>query len=447
VIARGRDEPRITRISRIRDWIREIRVIRGSSFVALVATLALPAGAACIGDCNRDRTVSIAELLVGVNATLEGSAPEACAAFDGNGDGTVAIDELIAGVRYALDGCPAETRAFVSTSTFEEGSFATIALDEPRAVTPSTPQRRIFRDAVARGFGNQIYVVNRLYADNIQVLDPADGLRTRLQCSTGNGTNPHDIVVVAPHKAYVTLFEKRELLIVDPSAPRDCSGFIRGRIDLSSLADGDGIPDMDQMAVVGDRLYVSLQRLDINSILRLPAENGALAVIDVATDQLIGGIDLTGENPFGATKGLTVRDGTMWVAEAGEFNVFDGGLERVDLRTGVASGFVATETDLGGDITDFAIVSDHLAYAVVSRPGFTNALVSFDPSTGRLLATHHTSSGYTLFDIELNDRGELYLADRSRRAPGIRVFRASDGAPLTTGVLDLGLPPFEIVFY
>jgi hypothetical protein len=431
-------------MSRIRTLrIGALRAIGG----ALLLLLALPAGAACTGDCNGDRAVSIAELLVGVKATLDGSPPAGCAAFDGNGDGRIGIDELIAGVGYALDGCPAQTHAFVSTSSFEEGSFATVTLDEPRAVTPSTPQRRIFRDAVVRGFGDLIYVVNRLYADNIQVLDPADGLRTRLQCSTGNGTNPHDIVLVSPHKAYVTLFEKRELLIVDPSAPRDCSGFIRGRIDLSSLADPDGIPDMDQMAVVGDRLYVSLQRLDINSVLRLPAMNGAVAVIDLTTDQLVGGIALTGQNPFGATKGLTVRDGSLWIAEAGEFNVFDGGLERVDLRSGTASGFIATETDLGGDITDFVLVDDHRAYAVISRPGFTNALVSFDPRSGQLLATHHTSSGYTLFDIELNDRGELYLADRTRRAPGIRVFRAADGAPLTGGVLDLGLPPFEIVFY
>jgi streptogramin lyase len=359
----------------------------------------------------------------------------------------VAIDELVAGVGFALGGCPAQRHAFVATTSFQEGSYAVVGLDEPRAVTPSTPQRRIFRDAAARAFDDLVYIVNRLYADNIQILDPADGLRTRLQCSTGNGTNPHDIAVVSRHKAYVTLFEKRELLIVNPSARRDCADFVLGRIDLSSLADADGVADMDQMALVGDRLYVSLQRLDITSVLRLPARNGALAVIDTATDTLLGGIELTGTNPFGATKGLTVRDGTLWIAETGEFNVFDGGIERVDLAAGQASGFAVSEADLGGDVTDFVLVSDRLAYAIVNRPGFTNALVSFDPLTRQLLATHHTGNGFTLFDIELNDRGELWLADRARRAPGLRLFRAADGAPLTSGVLDLGLPPFEIVFY
>jgi len=414
----------------------------------LVAILIpLPAPAACTGDCDRDRTVSIAELLRGVNASLGAGPVEACASFDADRDDRVAIDELIAGVGFALGGCPALQRAFVATTSFEEGSYAVVELDEPRAVTPSSTQRRIYRDAVARSFDDRIYVVNRLYADNIQILDPADGFRTLLQCSTGNGTNPHDIAVVSRHKAYVTLFEERELLIVNPSARPDCRDFIRGRIDLSSLADDDGVPDMDQMALAGDRLYVSLQRLDINSVLRLPAENGAVAVVDTTTDALVGSIELAGSNPFGATKGLVVRDGVLWVATPGEFNVVDGGIERVDLASGASRGFVADETALGGDPTDFVVVSETLAYAIVNRPGFVNALVSFDPLSGQLLATHHTSNGFNLFDIELNDRGELWLADRLRRDPGLRIFRAADGQPLTTGVLDLGLPPFEILFY
>jgi hypothetical protein len=244
----------------------------------------------------------------------------------------------------------------------------------------------------------------------------------------------------------MTLFEERELLIVDPSAPPTCQGFVRGSIDLSSLADADGIPDMDQMALAGGRLYVALQRLDINTILRLPAENAALAVVDTATDTLVGSIELSGENPFAATKGLTVRGGAIYVAHAGRFGVMDGGIERVDLQTQRAEGFFVTEEDLGGDVTDFALISDHLAYATVSRPDRTNALIAFDPATRQITGTLLEANGFTLFDLELNDRGELYLADRARRASGVRIFRAADGAPLVDRPLDLILPPFEIVF-
>jgi len=413
---------------------------------AVSALIPLAARAQCTGDCDRDRHVSIAELLRGVSISLGAAAADSCESFDRNDDGVVGVDELVSGVANALDGCPPQTQAFIATTSFQEGSFATIGLDAPRPVTPSTAQRRIYRDSVVRSFDGLVYVVNRLFADNIQVLDPANNFHTRIECSTGNGTNPHDIAFVNRHKAYVTLFEERELLIVNPSARADCADFIIGRIDLSSLADADGIPDMDLMALVGTKLYVSLQRLDINSVLRTPAENGALAIVDTTSDQLVGSVELSGENPFTATKGLLVRSGRLWMSEVGDFNVFDGGLEYVDLASDTRSGIVVSERDLGGDITDVAFVSDELAYAIVSRPGFTSALVSFNPQTHQLLSTVQTTNGYNFYDIELNDRGELFMADRSSRKAGIRIFRAADGMPLTDGTIDVGLPPFEILF-
>jgi hypothetical protein len=405
------------------------------------------AGAACTGDCNGDHTVTIDELLRGVNVSLGTVDWSSCAALDRNGDGRASIDELVAAVDAALQGCVAQTQAFVVTTDLSStGSWGTIALDPPHAVVPSARDHLIFRDAVVRTHDGLVYVINRLFADNIQVLDPTHGFATRLQCSTGNGTNPHDIGFADAHKAYVTRFETPKLLIVNPSARADCTDFTLGTIDLSALADADGNPDMDQTAIVDGRLYVSLQRLDIHTVLRTPARNAALAVIDTATDAVVGDIELTGENPFAATKGLTVRGGAIYVAEAGLFGVLDGGIERVDLQSQRAEGFVVTEEDLGGDITDFVLVSDHLAYAVISPPGFTNALVAFDPTTRQITNTLRQSDGFTLFDIELNDRGELYLADRALRAPGVRIFRAADGAPLTDAPLDLVLPPFEIVF-
>jgi hypothetical protein len=423
---------------------------RTPKFVLLIAILLLSSAAShavCTGDCNRDDAVTIDELLSGVNISLGSADMASCPDFDRNGDGSVSVDELIAAVGSALDGCALpQTRAFVVTTDFTTGSFATIDLDPPHTVMRSSPNHRVHRDAVVRTHDNLVYVVNRLFADNLQVLDPADQFATRLECSTGNGTNPHDIAFAGDDKAYITLFERSTLLIVDPAAPPNCDGFTRGTIDLSSLADADGNPDMDQMAIVDTRLYVALERLDINTVLRIPATNGALAVIDTTSDEVIGAIELTGQNPFAATKGLTVRDGGIYVAETGLFNVLDGGIERVDLATQQAQGYVITEEELGGDITDFVFITDHLAYAVIGRPNLTNALVAFDPSTRQITSTLLDVRGFSLFDIELNDRGELYVADRARRASGIRIFRAADGAPLTDAPLDLLLPPFEIVF-
>ena len=70
---------------------------------------------------------------------------------------------------------------------------------------------------MARVHEDVVYVVNRLGGDNVQALDPAQGFATRWQCSVGNGATPHDIAFAARDKAYVTLYEEPELLVVDPS--------------------------------------------------------------------------------------------------------------------------------------------------------------------------------------------------------------------------------------
>src|ERR1700730_13427360 len=59
----------------------------------------------CPGDCNLDGSVTIDELLRGVNFLLDGQAPAGCDELDDNRDGRVAINELIIAVLKALIGC------------------------------------------------------------------------------------------------------------------------------------------------------------------------------------------------------------------------------------------------------------------------------------------------------------------------------------------------------
>ena len=66
---------------------------------------ATPGDGDCVGDCNGDGTVGIAELIRGVNIALELAALAACPSFDSDGNGLVSIGELIQAVNNALDGC------------------------------------------------------------------------------------------------------------------------------------------------------------------------------------------------------------------------------------------------------------------------------------------------------------------------------------------------------
>jgi len=70
--------------------------------VPATATATAPA---CAGDCSGDGSVTVNELITGVNIALGNSAASVCPSFDRNGDGEVSIAELIAAVNAALTGC------------------------------------------------------------------------------------------------------------------------------------------------------------------------------------------------------------------------------------------------------------------------------------------------------------------------------------------------------
>ena len=59
----------------------------------------------CVGDCNHDRTVTVDELVSGVDIALGTGSLSTCTSLDTNGDGAVSIDELITAVSAALAAC------------------------------------------------------------------------------------------------------------------------------------------------------------------------------------------------------------------------------------------------------------------------------------------------------------------------------------------------------
>jgi DNA-binding beta-propeller fold protein YncE len=315
---------------------------------------------------------------------------------------------------------------------------------------------RIHSDAVAVEHDGLVYVINRRGGDSIQALDPQHGFASLWECSVGNGMNPHDLAIVAPNKAYVTLYESTELLIVDPSVGASCAGFVRGSIDLSALADDDGIPEMDTAAVVEGRLFVTLQRLDRNAFFQ-PSDFSSVAVIDIASDTLLDadpstpgpdGIRLARTNPFSGGRGLIFEaNGFIVLGEVGSFGVIgDGGIERINPTTLTSDGFLITEEELNGNLTDFVLVDDRTGYAIVSDLDFNNSLVRFDLAERRVTAVLATGPEF-LVDIEFEPtRGEIYLTDRTLQRPGIRIFNAAEGTELTPEPIDTGLPPFDVVF-
>ena len=336
----------------------------------------------------------------------------------------------------------------VTTDYSVSGQVSSVDVVPPWSV--DTGVAGVHSDADARYHDGLVYVVNHLYGDNIQVLDPELGFATIRQFSVGPGSNPQDIVFASSSRAYVSRYESTWLYEVDPTA-----GTVTDSVDLSTFADADGIPEMAGMALLDDLLFVAIQRID-RALYWTPVPPSYLAVVDTDTNELIDvdpgtpgiqGIELTGTNPY--TEVLVDElEGVIYVGESGHWGVLDGGIEAIDTVALSALGFVSTEAQLGGDLYDFTLPVEGRAHAVVSvsTPDWEQFCVSFDWESGVKLQEVWRPGGYDVMDIETHaGTAQLFLSDRTYTNPGVRVFDARDDAQLTTSPLDVGLPPDDLL--
>jgi hypothetical protein len=299
---------------------------------------------------------------------------------------------------------------------------------------------------------NRLYVVNRFGSDSIQVIDPTQGYITPLgaELSVENGSNPQDVALISPTKAYVSRAARSELLIIDPS-----SMSITGGIDLANLikpTDLDNSPEPFRMLVHGDTVYLILQHLDRLQALQPPLAPGEIVAIDTLTDTVAAVIPLATPNPFSDLQYTAAlpQDPRILVSSVNDFGILDGGIEAIDPATNtVDAGFVLAETAVNGNITFFEVVSVTQAYAIVGLVdgSFTNALIQFNPSTGELISTLATGLPFTL-NFAINNAGELYMGpvDTVSPTPGVRIFDTVSAQEITTTPISVGaLPPGWVV--
>ncbi len=105
-IARGHTHVASDRAARGSSNTHWVHIARSLPILTMSALLlAAPAAFACVGDCDGGGSVTVDELITGVNIAL-GSAPlSGCQSLDRNGDAQVTIDELLVAVNQALLGC------------------------------------------------------------------------------------------------------------------------------------------------------------------------------------------------------------------------------------------------------------------------------------------------------------------------------------------------------
>lgn len=349
---------------------------------------------------------------------------------------------------------PGGNTAVILGSSFTDpvGTLNLIPINEPR--TASQNLVTTHSDAVVRSFLGRLYVVNRLGADNIQVVDPAD-FSVPLQCSTGQGTNPQEILLTRSFRGYVTLYQPEgnsdlavdDLLIVDPEAS-DCAGFITGTIDLTPLTadDGDRLARASSMALVGDQLFVAVQ--DLPSGFASPDQPGKIAVIDVGSNAVTGTVTLAGRNPVDIS--YSPETGRIYAAEADYADTSSpfGGIEVVNTETLESATFI-DDLDLGGAPGDIEVAGDR-GFVVVGffdeAFNFLTKVVSFglDPDQAPTLTEVYRSQGF-IQDIAVDENGLLLVGDRDPAINGT-LFIDPESGEVVDGPINTGNPPSSITF-
>jgi hypothetical protein len=282
--------------------------------------------------------------------------------------------------------------------------------------------------------------------DLVHELDPACGTPlTRFsvhQEGLRGIANAHDVAAANDGSLFVVLYNVPRILIMK-------DGKQDGVIELSTY-DMDGNPQADAIQIVSvggvEKAFVTLERLDDRDtrpgfFLRSNQPSMMLR-IDVATRQVEAAIELAGRNPFNP---IAEHAGGLYLAEPGNFNSDDdplAGIERFDTATSTTRLLVA-EKDLGGSVSEIA-VTDGCGAAIVAGPTQDvnpTSLITFDPTTGRVLSTASApllgpTPGYDLQGLAFRN-GSLYVGDRRSVGTGygVHVF---DRDPGTCNLHDSG---------
>lgn len=326
----------------------------------------------------------------------------------------------------------AEEVAVITTSDFAAGN---VSLLREGAASPALDVLPIHNDNAVFVYGDYVYVLERFGADNLLKVAADDIAPSGVvyQYSVGNGANPHSMVFLNEHRAYITRNDDTMLWVVDPSATSE-ETFKIGEIDLSAYADDDGLPEMSPMAIAGGKLYVGCQRIDRNA--GWTPQDGRVVVIDTGNDTVLGEVVLEKGNP----QSLAASGGKLYVSSAASlFDPSDGAIEWIDLATDTYGGVRITEAELEGNVGELLFRSSSKAYVIVGnwpdyvvRPADLDAGEVLPPLEGSLSANAMALSG----------TGTLFVLDRSQDAPGIYMYDASDN--LIAGPIPTGLPPSTI---
>jgi hypothetical protein len=369
---------------------------------------------------------------------------------------------------------PCQNIAFILTSDFREGSFSTIEINN-LITYKDLGLQQIHSDALVKDspFDSNLYIINRQGRDNIQLINPYNNWQTEKEISTGQNSNPIDLVFTSSSRFYVARYNRSFLWEINLLTEEKIS-----EIDLSPWANqansgqNKNIPHMQSLYLDGNKyLFIALQRLQDNwhpssysSVLVFKTKDHSF-IKEIKLEWYESGNLIRPTNPYTNLKFVS-RD--IWqpnpadnhdhllvscTGEFGNFQQLDGGIIAIDIQDqNCEPGFIIKEEEIQMEIIDFTVKSASNIYAVTSKlegDQFISKLINYNPipKNFTILKENKENLGQ-LVSLEIHSSGKLFLADQKITLPGIWVYDTNNNDQLLNqNPINVGLPPSNIIFY
>ena len=326
----------------------------------------------------------------------------------------------------------------VLVATEQYGSGGAVSVIDLDTLEPTLNVALTTDDVTLRWFDHRIWVINRYGGDNIMILADRDyHLQKQFSVRPAPNVpcNPHDLLFLSTCRAVLSCYAQPAVYLLDPTAPVGQERV--GEIDLSSLADDDGLPEVSHLAQVGSRVFATVQRL-ARADGWVPVGTSYVAILDPEAQTLTGTIALESENPGGP---LVRIPGTadLLVAGNGAWDGQHAGLERIHTDTDEASLALSADA-LGGIPTAFTVDASGCGFALITAPE------SYDTGVVRYCLEGAVQACVPLgalevSDVALTDDGRLLVTDRAHASPGVRIYDSETCEEETTAPISTGFAP------
>ncbi|MGL1933733.1 MAG: hypothetical protein OCD01_01865 [Fibrobacterales bacterium] len=293
----------------------------------------------------------------------------------------------------------------------EGGQLRAVSLDSTFALSESILD--IDQDSRIFTYGTDVYILEREVGNITRYNTITD--EVTYQNSLAVNGNPYEIVFANDTKGYVVYYGLPYVVEMDLT-----TGIAIDSIDLSAYAvPGLTTPNAADLNLVGNLLYVSMQRFDAN----WTPDTSKIVVIDINTNTIVNTITPQLKNPAN----IVIDGNDLYVASSGKYGLGEGGLEHIDLTTQVSTILMNNEA-LGGDPSNSgsALIQKNATQLFITISGGwpLTSVKLFDLTTQSIVKTYgaETEIGGGVYYHSETD--VLLFGEQKSTASGLLVYEA-----------------------